>query len=158
MSNPTFRLLRCAALLLASGLLGCGADVEPYKPSLGGIINENIDPNAPPQDVSFVDGTQIQRVSDTACTEQAPYFPFSISVSNEYRKRKVRVRLVDASCAEGDGPEVPPGEEVTVGVYARQVIRIVDAADSTLLSSWQILSVNSIKTDRIVLRSTSPDI
>ena len=134
--------------------------VEINVEGLQGRIQEQmsgIDPSNPDQDVSFADGTDLTRVPDTTCGGPFSQIIVDVAVANEYRKRTVRLRYVDASCTEREGIEVAPGQEPTVSVQRLEVIRVYDAADSKLLSSWQA-TLNELGTDRIVLRSSSPDI
>lgn len=151
------RPLPSLALLAALALTACGADVKPYEPSIAGILNEGVDPDAPPQDVSFVEGQRTTRVSGSTCGEGYTMLVATVLVSNEYRQRTVSLRKVDDSCVETPLVDVPPGEQPEVSLTARHVLRVYDAADNTLLSSWQV-GLNSLGTDRIVLRSSSPDI
>jgi hypothetical protein len=146
-----------SALLSGLALLGCGADVNPYKPSLGGVLYENLDPNAPPQDVSFVDGETIVRTDEKDCGEFT-FTALSVFVANQYRLRTVRIRLVDANCTEHELPDAPPGAEIAVSTTVKAVIRIYDASSGSFISAWRIQNLNPIGSDRIVLRSTSPDI
>lgn len=154
-------LLLPAGLLLAVFLSACGAKVDAYEPSLGGIVDEGngFDPNAPPRDVSFVDGTRASRAEDTACPPKPANYMVTqrIIIANGYRKRTVQTRYVDEACKETPGPTVGPSESGDAYLLSKGIIRIYDAADGTLLSAWSV-DINSLGTDRIVLRSTSPDI
>ncbi len=153
MTNP--RLL--PALLLALALPACGAKVESYEPTLQGIVNEGFDPNDPTKDVSFADGERVTRVADTACGGPYSAIIADVYVDNQYRNRTVKLRYVNEACQEREGATIPPGEAPIVAVQDSEIIRVYDAADGALLSSWQA-RLNSIKTERIVLRSASPDI
>lgn len=146
------------SLLLASlALPACGAKVDSYEPSLAGIDNEGVDPNGPPQDVSFIDGDFISRVDNSTCGGPYSMVIVDVIVANEYRFRKVKLRYVDGTCTAREGIEVTPGEQAQAVVMSGEIIRVYDAADDTLLSAWKV-TLNALGTDRIVLRSSSPDI
>lgn len=150
-----------AWLVVAVAVSACGAKVDAYEPTLGGIVDEGngLDPNAPPRDVSFVDGTRAARADDAACAQKPVNYMVTqrIIIANGYRKRTVQTRYVDEACKETPGPTVGPGESGDAYLLSKGILRIYDAADGALLSAWSV-EINSIGTDRIVLRSTSPDI
>jgi hypothetical protein len=156
--NACLLPLRLAAALTVFFCTACGADVDAYTPSPSGVRNEGVDPNAPPMDTSFAIGSFVTRTDDMACSDDSGSPRFGIVVDNQYRQRSVLVRHVTAECVETDDERVAPGEVVTVTVYAQEVIRIVDADDGSVLSSWLVTGASSLDPDRIVLRSTGVDI
>lgn len=149
---------RSLLLWVVPCLFSCGADIEPYQPTLVGIDNEHIDPSGPPRDVSFVDGNFVEPAEDEDCSAPAVFERFYVVVDNQYRNRTVQVRHVAEDCSEREGETVTPGEESRVAVYVDEVIRIVDASDDTVIHSWRVTGLDALEDARIVLRSTDPEI
>lgn len=145
-------------LWLVPCLLCCGADIEPYSPTLAGIDNENVDPNASPRDVSFVDGDFIVPARAHDCSAPAVFERFYVVVDNQYRNRTVLVRHVAEDCSERDGETIAPGESTRIAVYTDEVIRIVDISDDSVVNSWRVTRLNSLEDEHIILRSTDPQI
>jgi hypothetical protein len=139
-------------------LSGCGADIEPYDPTLAGIDNEGIDADGPPKDVSFVDGKFIEKAKAKDCGAPAVTETFYIVIDNQYRNRTVRVERVAEDCSLQDIDTVAPGQHKRLVAYSDMVIRIVDAEDDSVISTWRVTGLNSLTDDRLVLRSTDPDI
>lgn len=149
------RLLTPTLLALACALSACGAKVDAYDPTLTGIRNEGAGQGQ--GDVSFVDGTDIVRAADDACGTKWSMEVVPIQVANQYRHRTVALRSVGPDCQEYDVGTVPPGETVDLTVGRFLVLRVYDAADGALVNAW-LINIDALQTDRIVLRSGSPDV
>lgn len=149
--RPIFGLATALLLTLAA----CGADVEPYTPTLSGIVNEGGEGSG---DVSFSQGTYVERAADDACADREIVASGNLSgfvdVLNQYRERSVEVFAIDVNCGSFSLGVWAPGETKGAGVRIGTVLRMVDQASGTTLHAWLVPNFPPIGRDRIVMRES----
>ncbi len=145
----------CGALFTLA-LAACGADVEPYSPTLSGIVNEGGKGSG---DVSFSQGTGVERVADDACADPVIVASGNLSdfvdVLNQYRERTVEVFVVDINCDARSLGVWAPGDTRQAGLRIGNVLRMVDQNTGETLHAWLVRNFPPIGNDRIVMRESN---
>jgi hypothetical protein len=140
----------------------CGAQVEPYRPTLAGIDNEGGPgwggDTTPGADVSFAEGEGLVRVDADACPIDASdamnRLDGNVGLANQYADRTVRVTTVGTQCRERElDLTLGPGESRNARFTLGNIIRVRDAGSGVVLHAWRIDEIPPLGGLRIVMRA-----